>query len=127
MKLNELYMKDGLYYNKYTDNLFSGRIDEGEKFGTFKNGLKHGFWKEYVNNKLSATAIYKEGKLDRECMFYMDELGHKKTLYKANEKIYEEEFDKNSNLKIKTFYESDERKTVEYYEDGKLIKQDDLF
>ena len=81
--------------------MFSGHIDEGEKFGTFKNGLKHGFWKEYANNKLS-TAIYKEGKLDGECMFYMDELGHKKTLYKANERICE----KNLiiiNLKLKLF------------------------
>ena len=64
MKLNELYMKDGLYYNKYTDNLFSGHIDEGEKIGTFKNGLKHGWVINYSQNKeIIHKELYKNGEV----------------------------------------------------------------
>ena len=62
MKIDELYKKKDRYFNKYTDNLFSGMIDEGKDIGEIKEGLKIGLWKETFDENTTLEGEYIEGK-----------------------------------------------------------------
>jgi hypothetical protein len=41
--INDLVKRDGLYYKKFTEIPFTGKIT-GRKNGSFKNGKEHGPW-----------------------------------------------------------------------------------
>ena len=50
--MEDLYSKDDLYYNKYTDKLFSGSIEDENTTGIIEDGLRHGEWREFENDEL---------------------------------------------------------------------------
>ena len=45
LEYKELIKRDGLYYKKFTDVPFTGKIT-GKEQGLIKNGGKEGFWTE---------------------------------------------------------------------------------
>jgi antitoxin component YwqK of YwqJK toxin-antitoxin module len=47
--INDLIVRDGLYYKKFTDVPFTGKVT-GKKQGQLKNGLKEGLWNYYHDN-----------------------------------------------------------------------------
>ena len=63
VKLYELIERDGIYYKKFSDIPFIGKI-ESRKIGTgnYKNGKREGAWVSYWNSgKLKNKGIYKNG------------------------------------------------------------------
>ena len=59
---DDLLITNGLYYKKYTDVPFTGKIT-GKKQGSFRNGKKHGPWVIYWDNgQLYAKGTMKDGK-----------------------------------------------------------------
>ena len=62
--MDDLVERDGLYYEKFTDVPFSGRI-EGLQRGSFNDGKTDGPWVFYYDNgQLSLEGTYKDGKAD---------------------------------------------------------------
>jgi hypothetical protein len=60
--MDDLVERDGLYYEKFTDVPFSGKI-EGLQRGSFKDGKKDGPWVRYHDNgQLWEKGTYKDGK-----------------------------------------------------------------
>ena len=47
--LDDLEERDGIYYKKFTEVPFTGKI-EGDRQGIMKNGMKEGEWKIYYDN-----------------------------------------------------------------------------
>ena len=65
VEFGDLDQREGLYYEKFTDVPFSGKIDEGLWRGLFKNGKSEGLWVRYsVGGQLSYKGTYKDGKKD---------------------------------------------------------------
>jgi hypothetical protein len=48
--IDELVERNGLYYKKFTDEPFSGRINRGSLQGTFRSGLQEEDWTCYHDN-----------------------------------------------------------------------------
>ena len=64
LTLEDLVLRNNLYYNKFTGVPFTGEIF-GLENGRFKNGELEGFWKYYYKDgKLSSNRNYKDGKKD---------------------------------------------------------------
>ena len=62
VKDEDLVLRDGLYYKKFTDVPFTGKIT-GEFQGKLKNGKKEGPWVVYHDNgQLMSKGTYKDGK-----------------------------------------------------------------
>ena len=62
VKGEDLVLRDGLYYKKFTDVPFTGKIT-GEFQGKLKNGKKEGPWVVYHDNgQLMSKGTYKDGK-----------------------------------------------------------------
>ena len=60
--MDDLVIRNGLYYEKFTDVPFTGKIT-GNKQGSFKDGKKNGPWVEYrKNGQLFWNGTYKNGK-----------------------------------------------------------------
>jgi len=59
LTLDDLVIRDGLYYEKFTDVPFSGEIDEGLVRGELEDGKQEGPWVSYHDNGqlLSKAAI----------------------------------------------------------------------
>ena len=55
--LVELVEHDGIFYKKFTDEPFTGKLDEGEWRGAFKNGKFEGTWVRYHDN---GQPLYKD-------------------------------------------------------------------
>ena len=71
--MDDLVERDGLYYKKFTDVPFTGKIT-GKTQGLFKNGRKHGLWVGYHDNgQLGYKGTYKNGKLDGPWVYYHDD------------------------------------------------------
>ena len=127
MKLEELYTRDGLYYNKYTDNLFSGYIGFGNKKGLIKDGLRQGIWTEHENMKLIGTMEWKDGKKHGVSEFYDNGKLSNHSVYENGEIKVSEIYNENVELEEQTFWEGNERKTINYFKNGKIIKTEELF
>ena len=69
--LDDLVERKGLYYKKFTDVPFSGKVT-GSKQGSFKNGKKEGPWVEYHDNgQLFGKGDYKNGKREGPWVTYL--------------------------------------------------------
>ena len=69
VKYEDLVEREGLYYKKYTDVPFTGKVTEG----TFKDGLPVGPWVIYYDNgQLSSKGTYKKGKEDGSWVVYCE-------------------------------------------------------
>jgi hypothetical protein len=70
--MDDLVVREGLHYKKFTDVPFTGKVT-GKTQGTFKNGRKHGPWVSfYKNGQLWSKGTYKNGKLHGPSVFYHD-------------------------------------------------------
>ena len=62
--MDELVKRDGIYYKKFTDVPFTGKIT-GQEQGSLKDGKKHGPWMRYHDNgKWSDKGTFKDDKMD---------------------------------------------------------------
>ena len=69
---NDLIKRDGLWYEKFTNEPFTGN-STGLKQGKVKDGKKDGEWLYYYENgQLYLKNTYKEGKKDGERLKYYD-------------------------------------------------------
>ena len=67
----ELIQVDGLFYKKFTNTPFTGKVIGGEKQGSLKDGKKVGEWVEYHDNgQLEKKVEYKDGQLEGESVGY---------------------------------------------------------
>ena len=70
--MDDLVVRDGLSYKKFTDVPFTGEIDEGREQGGFKNGNKEGPWVSYWDNgQLQAKGSFKNGKQEGPWVSYL--------------------------------------------------------
>ena len=61
----DLVKRDGLYYKKFSDVPFSGKISGYNKKGAIVNGVREGAWVDYWSNgQLWSKGNYKNGKQD---------------------------------------------------------------
>ncbi|MDB9958253.1 hypothetical protein OAD42_04115 [Oceanospirillaceae bacterium] len=68
--IDDLVLRDGLYYEKSTDVPFNGNIT-GLEQGSFKNGKKEGVWLWYWSNgQLSSKGNYNNGMYDGDWVGY---------------------------------------------------------
>ena len=64
VKYEELVITNGLYYKKFTNIPFTGKVT-GKKQGSFKKGVMDGAWVEYnKDGRVSREVTYKIGKED---------------------------------------------------------------
>ena len=101
--MDELVKRDGLYYEKLSKTLFTGKVT-GKEQGRIKDGKKEGEWVEYWGNgQLMSKVSYKNGKEEGEWVGYHG----------------------NGQLSSKGSYKNGlwEGGWVEYYGDGTLYKR----
>ena len=84
---NDLVKRDGLWYEKFTNEPFTGKTT-GLKQGKVKDGKKDGLWETYYEDgKLSSNRNYKNGKRDGLWeTYYEDGQLSRKFNYKNNKK-----------------------------------------
>ena len=64
LEMDDLVERGGLYYEKFTDVPFSGKI-EGLQRGSFKDGKKDGPWVAYYDNgQIQYKGTFKDGEED---------------------------------------------------------------
>ena len=70
LEFKELVKRDGVYYKKFSEVPFTGKVD-GKEQGSFKNGLKEGSWVQYhENGQLFYKGDYKNGKKEGSWVWY---------------------------------------------------------
>ena len=81
VKFEDLVVRDGIHYKKFTDVTFSGKTT-GNTQGTFRHGKKHGTWVFYYENgQLWSKGTYKDGKDEGPWVHYREngQISHKGT------------------------------------------------
>jgi len=62
VKLKDLVIRSGLYFKKFTEVPFTGKVT-GKEQGRLKNGKRVGVWIEYDGNgRVSKEVTYENGK-----------------------------------------------------------------
>ena len=62
VKLKDLVLTNGLYFKKFTEVPFTGKVT-GKEQGRLKNGKRVGVWIEYDGNgRVSKEVTYENGK-----------------------------------------------------------------
>jgi len=114
---NELVERDGLFYEKFTREPFTGNV-LGKQQGKISKGVKDGEWIVwYSSGQLNKKENYKDGKSDGEWLWYHDN-GQlwKKRNYKdgkqEGEYLY---YEYNGQLRVKSNYKDDKREDSEQY------------
>jgi antitoxin component YwqK of YwqJK toxin-antitoxin module len=73
LEMDDLVIREGLYYEKFTDVPFSGKI-EGLQRGSFKDGKKDGPWVRYRDDgQLRDKGTFKDGKLHGPWVIYNED------------------------------------------------------
>ena len=71
ISFGDLVQRDGLYFKKFTDDPFTGSLDEGTLWGVLKNGKREGPWvMDYDNGQLSWKGSFKNGKREGPWVAY---------------------------------------------------------
>ena len=79
--LGDLVHREGIYYEKFTDVPFTGKVT-GQEQGSFKNGKKVGTWVMYFKNgQLESKGNFKNGKREGTWINYW---GNGQLFYKGN-------------------------------------------
>jgi len=74
LEMDDLVQREGLYYEKFTNIPFSGKIDEGLERGSFKDGKKDGPWVRYWNSgQLWEKGTFKDWVLDGPWVSYHED------------------------------------------------------
>ena len=69
---NDLVIRNGIFYKKFTDTPFIGDVS-GQQNGTIINGKRDGFWESYYENgQLNWKGSYKDDCLDGPWEYYYD-------------------------------------------------------
>jgi len=69
---DDLVVRDGLYYKKFSDTPFTGKVS-GQAQGSFKNGVMDGEWFFYWSNgQLQEKGSFKNAKKEGEWVSYWD-------------------------------------------------------
>ena len=81
---DELVVRNGIFYKKFTDTPFIGEVS-GQQNGNIKNGRRDGFWESYYesgqlswkgsyeNGQLTFKGNYKAGKEDGEFEYFKED------------------------------------------------------
>ena len=68
---DDLVEREGVFYKKFTDIRFSGKVITGRKQGHIKNGKREGFWVEYYESgDLNSKGTYKDGNKEGPWIYY---------------------------------------------------------
>ena len=60
--MDDLVERDGLYYKKFTETPFTGKVDEGREQGKLRRGKREGPWFSYYENgQLREKGAFKNG------------------------------------------------------------------
>ena len=88
VNIDDLVKTDGLYYEKFTDEPFTGEVT-GNQQGKISKGKREGEWLWYWDNgQLRFKSNYKDGKKDGESLrYYESGQLESKLNYKDNEKL----------------------------------------
>ena len=116
--LDELILRDGLYYKKFTDIPFTG--DGGDVFqnGQFKDGMKEGYWREYDH----------DGSLGKKEHFRKGELhGRSEYHYINGQKIIENYIDGKLNGRWEWYYANGKLEELRIFKDDRIISWDHYF
>ena len=63
VKYEDLVKREGLYYKKFTNVPFTGKVTKGREQGRLKNGKRVGVWVEYDGSgRVSKEVTYENGK-----------------------------------------------------------------
>ena len=69
--MDDLVERDGVYWKKFTETPFTGKLDEGREQGKLKRGKREGPWIYYrENGQLDAKEEYKNGKKEGPWVTY---------------------------------------------------------
>ena len=99
--IGDLVERDGLYYEKFTDAPFNGKVT-GKEQGSFKNGQREGSWVSYhENGQLYRKGNYKNSKREGAWVGYFE----------------------NGQLSFKENYKNgkEEGEYISYWGDGRLL------
>ena len=70
--LDDLVVRDGIWYKKFTDVPFTGKI-KGRIIGGFINGKFDGLFVHYwENGQLQTKGVYKNGKKEGKWVYYFN-------------------------------------------------------
>ena len=137
VNIDDLVKTDGLYYEKFTNEPFTGEVT-GNQQGKISKGKREGEWLIYYSNgQLEEDVNFKDGKKEGEYLRYSKngKLYHKGN-YK-NDKIEGEYLTYYPNGQLWTkcnwkdgklegeylnYYQNGQLKRTEIYKDGELIK-----
>ena len=120
ISIDDLLLRNDLYYKKFTDIPFTGQVFGKEK-GRLKDGVKEGYWEEYdEDGLLTAKGKFKNGKKDGIWE------GYEKGKYDSGNKVgIWEYYSKDGQLESKGKYDSGNKVGIwEYYsKDGYLYQK----
>ena len=69
--IGELVERDGIFYKKFTDVPFTGRVDKGPTKGVFKNGEREGSWVWYYDNgQMRFKGDFRNGKKEGPWIYF---------------------------------------------------------
>ena len=70
---DDLVLRAGLYYKKFTAIPFTGEVDEGLERGSYKNGKREDSWESYyINGQLQYKGNLKNGELEGSSESYFE-------------------------------------------------------
>ena len=111
---DDLVEKDGIYYEKFSDKPFTGKVIGNLIKGKIKDGKPEGEWLYYYENgQLRSKENYKDGKGDGELLRYYK---NGQLTWKGNYKDGKEDGE------WLEYYKSGQLKIKRNYKDGKLIE-----
>jgi antitoxin component YwqK of YwqJK toxin-antitoxin module len=128
--LSDLVKTDGLYYKKFSQVPFTGKITEGLTQGSFRNGKWDGPYVDYHSNgRVFAKGTYKNGIKEGEWVWY-DVYGERFPDISGTYKNGKQEgsrigYFKNGLLRQKGNYKNGNREGpwAYYYENGQLMRK----
>ena len=125
--MDELVKRDGIYYKKSTDTLFTGAVT-GTWQGRFENGVKIGEWVFYHDNgRLHSKGSFRNGVKIGEWIFYHDngQLWKKVTLKNGVMEGESVSYHRNGQLEIKGSFKNGELEgeSVLYHDNGTVNKK----
>jgi hypothetical protein len=89
--MGDLAYTDGLIYEKFTAEPFTGKVDEGLSRGAYKNGKREGPWVRYKKDgTIQYKGAYKNGKYEGPWVeYYGDGTKHefRSGTYRNGEKV----------------------------------------
>ena len=128
LSTEDLVIRAGLYYAKFTATPFTGEVDEGLYRGSLRNGKREGSWKSYYGSgMLSNKGEYKNNELEGSWESHWDngQLSSKGNSKSGNkEGSWESYYDSGQLISKGDFKNGNEEGYwVHYNEDGSVVKK----